>query len=95
MILYTMSLLPVRVNNSLLVLETVQHFSYTYRQLETDNTNNALISLIQNANRSLLLDEETGAYNRSYLSEHLPYELYKAEMNHQSNAKICKDYQSC
>ena len=81
---------PVRVNNSLLVLETVQHFSYTYRQLETDNTNNALISLIQNANRSLLLDEETGAYNRSYLSEHLPYELYKAENNHQSNAAFVK-----
>ena len=79
---------PVRVNNSLLVLETVQHFSYTYRQLETDNTNNALISLIQNANRSLLLDEETGAYNRSYLSEHLPYELYKAVF---SEAKI--DYE--
>ena len=69
---------------------TVQHFSYTYRQLETGNTNNALISLIQNANRKLLLDEETGAYNRSYLSEHLPYELYKAEMNHQSNAAFVK-----
>lgn len=81
---------PIRVNNSLLVLETVQHFSYTYRQLETGNTNNALISLIQNANRKLLLDEETGAYNRSYLSEHLPYELYKAEMNHQSNAAFVK-----
>lgn len=79
---------PVRVNNSLLVLETVQHFSYTYRQLEAGNTNNALISLIQNSNRKLLLDEETGAYNRSYLSEHLPYELYKAENNHQSNAAL-------
>ena len=81
---------PVRVNNTLLVLETVQHFSYTYRQLEAGNTNNALISLIQNSNRKLLLDEETGAYNRYYLSEHLPYELYKAENNHQSNAAFVK-----
>lgn len=77
---------PVKVNNSLLVLENVQHFSYTYRQLEAGNANNNLISLVRNTNRKLLLDEETGAYNRSYLSEHLPYELFKAEKNCQSNA---------
>lgn len=86
--IYQVTSRPVIVDKSPLVLEIVKHFSYTYNRYNSQSERTRLINSIKNLNSHLLLDKETNAYNRDYLSEHLPNLFYKAKQTNQTNAAL-------
>lgn len=79
---------PVLVDEKPMVLEIVQPFSYTYERYDCIKSHNQLVNSIKTLNRSLLLDTETDAYNRDYISEHLPNLIYQARQTGCMNAAL-------
>ncbi|MGN0142416.1 MAG: hypothetical protein ACI4AD_09310 [Roseburia sp.] len=79
---------PISVNGERLALEIVQPIDGSDGLFP--GTPTEITAMVQNRNRNLLRDEDTPAYNRRYLSEHLPNIMIEAAKTGRTNAALVR-----
>ena len=79
---------PLLVDKRNVVLEVVQPVTYLKKAPRIDEQK--LISTVRELNHELLLDDETDAYTREYLSEHLPNIFEEAKEHDNYNAALVR-----
>lgn len=84
--IYHITSCPVNVEGTLLVLELVQPVNNNFCNSAEDNTYQNIAQNITATNSQLLHDTETPAYNRLYLTEHLPFFILNAHKSNTGNA---------
>ena len=77
--IYHINSFPVEIEGNALVLELVQPVHHDTANDRSSNLCHSMMSEITDINQNILTDNETHAYNRFYLLEHLPFILSKAQ----------------
>lgn len=83
--IYHITSCPVNVEGTPLVLELVQPVNNDLGCTDSCNTYNSIAKNIETTNSQLLHDSETPAYNRLYLTEHLPFFIINAHKSNTGN----------
>lgn len=79
---------PVDVEGTVLVLEFATLISHDLCDADSNNLFNTIASNISKATAKMLMDAETHAFNRRYLSEHLPFILLKSHQTRTGSAAM-------
>lgn len=88
--IYYITSCPIEIEGEIFVLELLQDVHNDLRDAKPENLKSITTDNIKNINRKMLMDTDTTAYNKLYLSEHLPFILFKSHQTNNGNACMIK-----
>ncbi|HEX9060717.1 MAG TPA: GGDEF domain-containing protein [Clostridia bacterium] len=91
--IYMIMAVPVQVNEEILILELIKDItnSLMLDSLTSSNINHPLIKLLDDVKQLQTRDALTGVFNRKFIDERLPVDIYNSNANSKSLSTIMTD----
>ncbi len=90
-LIYLIQAFPIQIGSQDFVIEMIKDITDEEIVLADNQEDKNIHEYVKEMNTQLITDELTGAFNRRYLEEHLPTDLYKSRVNGTSIAIIMAD----
>jgi diguanylate cyclase (GGDEF)-like protein len=90
-VIYLIQAFPILMESKLFIVEMIKEIAHEEIIITSGQEDKNIQEYVEEMNTQIVTDELTGLYNRRYLEEHLPTDLYKARINGSSVAIVIAD----